>query len=68
MRRTKRIINENGRRRSIYESKVDRVLSYTFGAYFVGMGVLAGTNNEWIGVILFGILALLNGITNYQAE
>ncbi|MDL5023788.1 hypothetical protein [Bacillus velezensis] len=49
-------------------TKVDRVLSYTFGAYFVGMGVLAGINNEWIGVISFGILALLNGITNYQAE
>ncbi|MEC1007978.1 hypothetical protein [Bacillus subtilis] len=49
-------------------TKVDRLLSYTFGAYFVGMGVLAGTNDEWIGVILYGILALLYGIINYRAE
>ncbi|WP_169303430.1 hypothetical protein [Bacillus amyloliquefaciens] len=48
--------------------KVDRIFSYTFGAYFVGMGVIAGINNEWIGVSLFGILALLYGIMNYRAE
>ncbi|MCR9040811.1 hypothetical protein QRX25_14890 [Bacillus sp. L381] len=49
-------------------TKVDRVFSYTFGAYFVGMGVTSGLNHEWMGVILFGSLALLYGIMNYQAE
>ncbi|WP_434786886.1 hypothetical protein [Bacillus velezensis] len=49
-------------------TKADRVLSYTFGAYFVGMGVLSAVNAEWLGVVSCGMLAIIFGIVNYHTK